>query len=241
MIKNCLLIILLLLPSLAGASWVLQQSDDGHWIYGQNPDQHQLVITQQNKKKQIILILSLGYNYQLVPQTAQFTIDDASANIYLLKVIKKRPDSVALQLVLTDLEQDQLINQLVHGLQLQIQFDQQIRADFSLNGFTNTFSDFLIANDIGRLEPLWLQMQGYRKELTCYEIARAMITAMQMRQKGKNQAQVETELSELMSEEASAAIPDIIDQSFSVSSDKLPRIPSTRKYAFFKHCMQQFR
>ena len=231
---------LLLLPALVHAGWILQQSDDGHWVTGQNRNQQQLIISQNGPHKQFLLIITNRKKSQSVPTSASLSVDDKEVAVYTLKLLKSRPDSIALQLVLNQAEEDRLITHLVAGLKLAVQMEQADTINFSLDGFTNTFSDFLIAMDLGRLDPHWLEMQGYRKELTCYEIARAMVAAMSMRIEGKSRAETNIALSEQLSEEAAHALPDILDQTFSVNTKDLPRIPSTRKYVVFKRCMQRF-
>jgi len=241
MYKYFHIFVLLLLPSLTGAEWVLQQSDDGHWITGRNKQQHQLIISQDGRQKQVLLVLSLRHKNFVTPETVNLSIDNNQANEYQLRLLKKRPDGLALQLVLNETEQDQLIGQLVAGLNLQVQFDRQVTTDFALTGFTSTFSDFLIANEIGRLDPLWLQLQNRKKEMVCYEISLAMVRSMEARFEGQSRDAVFAHLSGQMSEEAEAALPDVIVQAFSVPIAELPRIPSTRKYAFFKRCMRRMK
>lgn len=236
--KVFLYLFLIILPATAWPEWVLHQSKEGHWISGKNKQHHQLIVSRQGVQKQVLLIMSLRHiNYPPVPHTVSFMVDDAEASYYKVKLVKERHENIALQLEMTNSEQDELFNQLVHGLNLKIQLHNKNETTFSLNGFTNTFSDFLIANDVGLLDPHWLQMQGYQTELTCYEIARAMVSAMTMRQMGRSIAEVEHSLAEQLSEQASAALDDIIDQAYSIPQATLPRIPSTRKYAFFKRCL----
>lgn len=237
--KMYLALVLLLMPSLAGAKWVLHQSDDGHWISGHNPQQHELVLSQSGQNKKILLVFSHKENLlHHIPETALFSTDNNKAIQFPLKLIKQHADGLAMQIVLDKTETRTFINLLVGGATLHVKLEGNINTDFSLIGFTTTFNDFLIANDIGRLDPMWLQYENRVKELLCYEISQAMVSAMGMRRKGKSSSEVYAALSGKLSDDTETALPDVIEQVYSVPIRSLPKIPSTRKYEFFVRCMK---
>lgn len=226
------------MPSLAWPSWVLHQSDDGHWISGHNKQKNELVISQTKKNKKILLVFSHDEHIHDIPKRAQFSSDNNQAIQLPLKIIKRHSDGIAMQIDLNKEETKHFINMLISGATLHVTLEGNIKTEFSLMGFTTTFNDFLIANEIGRLDPMWLQYENRMKELVCYEVAQAMVHAMGMRRKGKSSQEVYTTLSGKLSDDSETALPDVIEQVYSVPLNSLPKIPSTRKYEFFTRCMK---
>lgn len=235
-----LLFIVLFIPALVNAQWVLEQSDDGHWISCQNGQQHQFVVSQSKNEIQFILILDLPTGNLAIPDSALFGIDNNPLINYPLRVLKQRPSSVALQLVLNDTEKDRFIGELVDGLVLHIGFHQYaLGIDFPLKGFTNSFSNLLIANDIGLLDPAWLQNRGMNQEMACYEISELSVQSLTARQQGHPASETLIILTEKSTANVEEAVPDIINWAYGIPDAKFPKVPTTKKYGIFKECMLQ--
>lgn len=237
--KKYFMFVLLLLPALVNAEWELEQSKDGHWISCQNIDQHQLVVSENANEKQFLLILTLQEPVSSAPTSAIFSIDNNRGMEYPLHLLKQRPSGLALKLIFDETEQDKFISQLVAGLKLYVNFGEQQIIDFTLVGFTDVFSNLLIANDIGRLDPAWLQSRGKKKELACYEISELSVQTIQMRRHGRTQTEVLAILTDKTSDTVEDSLPDIISWAYSMPATELPKIPMTQKYSFFKRCMRE--
>ena len=256
--RKCYLILIVsLLPSLAAADWLFQQSEDGNWISTQNSQHHRFIVSGNHQQKRFLLVLSLRsdaaadplHPFRKQPPDKQAPVESPASTIvnidqdtvgdFSVRRLKQTATELSLQVDVNQEGQQRLIKQLVAGLTLQFSFANQQPISFSLAGFTSALNDFYIASEIGRLDPYWLQLHGKINEQVCYEISLAMVQAMRYRQQGRTRSQVSNALSGKMSDEAENTLPDVIDQVYGIPVDRLPKIPSTEKYSIFKKCMRQ--
>jgi len=232
-----LLIALFFLPVTVNADWALEQSDEGHWISTKNRAQHQFVASHDQGTTNFLLILTVPESMTTVPSRVNLSIDQGPGIATRLTLLKKRPGNMAFRLELDDTQKDVLIAQLVSGLTLEADFGKQQSTRFSLMGYTAAFSDLLIANEIGWIDPFWLTTNGKQQELACYQMATLSVQAIKSRKRGKNSTDTLSTLSKYENLVIQNALTDIVSWAYKIPEGDLPRIPVSRKYGIFKRCM----
>jgi len=234
---------LLLVSTTTRADWFLEQSEDGHWIttYSHNNDQQQLIVSKNKKGKQFILILPFNKATSSIPSKAIFTIDNNIEKRYKLKLIKRRENKLALQLIFSNKEQDDFIGKLVIASNLMVSIRGLQDIHFSLLGFTDEFSNLLIASEIGVLNLFWLHGHGKYIEMMCYEAATLTVQAMLARQQGVIEYSTLTILLDNVSTGILNILPDLVSAVYRLSDSQFPQMPIATKYGIFKRCMKSMK
>lgn len=238
MYKLRLGLVLLLLPVLTQAAWVLNQSEEGHWLSCNGSAHHRFIVSQDNKVLRFVILLNKKTVGKYVPNSALFRVDNNQPAAVALQVLKQRSTEVALQLSLDETLQDRFISQLVSGTTLMVNIGGEEDIRFSLKGFANSFSNLLIASDIGMLDQQWLQNKKKLRALSCYEISELTVQGLQARQQGHDANDTLLMLSERSSDSVSEALPDVVNWVYSIPETDLPKVPMTKKYSTFKACMK---
>ena len=130
---------------------------------------------------------------------------------------------------------------MIAGLKLQVSFGSsagvKLGLEFSVIGFTAAYTDLLISNDIGRLDPDWLIEQGKDRELACYYSAILTIQALQARRLGQPAKQIVDSLPRTGLSSVDDRRADIVSQAYRLRYAQIPRNPMADKYKLFKRCM----
>jgi len=240
MIKTCLFI-MLLLPRLVSAEWVLEQTGDGHGVSSKTAQQHRLVVAGRPDNIQFLLILAIKGQVTAEPQPIVFRVDtDAGLNTQI-EPLQLRPHGMVYRIVLSEEQKDNIIHRMIAGLTLQIKLGKTAvakqRLDFSLIGFTAAFSDLMIVNDVGRLDPDWLHEQGRDRELACYYSSVLTVKALQARRRGRSFRQAIDTLPITGLALIDDRRADIVTQVYKLPVGQVPHFPMMEKYNMFKRCM----
>ncbi len=235
---------LLSLSAAADAEWTLRQTDDGHWVTTSTPNGHQFIVTHnQANETHFLLALEIDKSAPALPSRISLSVDRGPVTETGLVLLEQRPGSRLFRTQLSSEQKAAYITRMIAGLTLRLWFGGQEPGknalQFSLIGFTAIFNDLLIADRVGRLDPVWLIEQHRERELGCYYTANLFVAAMQKRISGRSAAQVLESLPRSGEPTVDAMIPDIISQVYAVQAAQLPIEPRGDKFAIFEECMAQ--
>lgn len=239
MIKACVLI-LLLLPRLVWGEWALVQSGDGHWISNKASEQYQLVVAEQGADIQFLLILATGERTPSVPIAVTIRVDRDQWLQTQIIPLQQRSHGMAFRIDLSEDEKQNTIRRMIAGLKLQLSIGKAASKqilDFSLIGFTAAYTDLLITNDIGRLDPDWLVERGKDRELACYYSSILTVQALRARRRGQSAKQTVDSLPHTGLASVDDKRSDIVSSVYQLPLAQLPRHPMAEKYKLFKRCM----
>jgi len=178
------------------------------------------------------------------PNQIRLIIDSSQPFIADVQFVRQSDVLAELTLVLDAQQKNQLMKQMIGGLELRLIVKENKKAmaslSYSLMGFTASLNDFLIAREIGRLDYHWLAEQNKHKPLVCYYAANIYVLTLLDR---KNSLTIENSMKKLpksgilqLDEEIG---PQIIRNVYKLPDNKIPIEPRGDKYAMFKNCMSQ--
>jgi len=242
--KIWIAITLLLLHAAAHAEWTLRQTDDGHWITTATQEGHQLIVTHNRAEEtNFMLVLEISEPAPPLPSQVALSVDRGPVSEAVLALLERRPTSRLFRIELSNEEKKVYLTRMIAGITLHLWFGEQARGksnlQFSLLGFTAIFNELLIADRIGRLDPVWLVERNRQRELGCYYTANLFVAAMQERIRGRSAAQARVTLPRTGQASVDEMIPDIISQVYAVPASELPIEPRADKFAIFEECMEQ--
>lgn len=234
-------LIMLILPRLVWSEWALVQSADGHWISSKDRAQHQLVVARQGDDSQFLLILTTADRRPAETMAISLRIDQDPWLQTQLVPLQQRAHGLAFRIELSQDEKQNTIRRMIAGLKLQLSFGSTTSVkqglDFSVIGFTAAYTDLLISNDLGRLDPDWLVEQGRDRELACYYSSIFTVQALQARRRGQSAKQIVDSLPRTGLASVDDRRADIVSRAYRLPYAQLPRHPMAEKYKLFKRCM----
>ena len=243
MVKIVLFSLLMIFSTVAGAEWFLEQSEDGHWITTHDSQNNQFIVATKGTELQYLLILNVPEQMGWVPDSIRIIIDRDEGVRTPLELIKQRPGKMAFRLGLSAEAKRSYLQQMVAGLKLKLHFsgkrNQTDSLRFSLLGFTDVYHDWLIANELGRLDPFWLHSHGKDRELNCYYSAQFSIKALEARRKGKTEKETLNSLARIGIVSVDELLPDIVAWAYALPENQLPNLPMSMKYHLFRDCIDR--
>ncbi len=237
------MLVLLLLPRLLWAEWLLEQSGDGHWISSRAADfPHQLVVASHQNDVQFLLILATDQRTPASQLPAEIRVDMDPWLSTQLTPLQQRPYGMAFRIELRPEARQKMVQRMIEGLQMQLSLGSEKQPKqtltFSIIGFTDAYTDLQISNELGRLDPDWLIEQGKDRGLACYYSAILTVQALNGRRRGLSARQMVEQLPRTGLASVDDRRADIVSGAYRMPPARLPRHLTTLKYKLFKSCMR---
>lgn len=240
--KYALLIALTLCCSISYAdNWKLIPSNDAYWIKTHNPQQHDLLVAYYKELPQFLLTLSTNRPPPDKPMSVQVQIDDGPKETTQLIFLQQNKDQSIFRLKVPAVDKETYINRMIAGFKFTIYPESEMldAISFSLLGFTFNLNELMIANEIGRLDTLWLLENNKTRELFCYLSSDIVIQAKQHRRKGLTFSKALQSISETGFPLVDHEKKNIIKRVYDMKRGLLPKGAGLYKYENFKTCMSE--
>lgn len=228
--------------SYANASqWKLELHNEQYQISIQAKQGDRLVLSHAGEDTRFVLLTAAGQDQPDNRQLLQFWFDNETA---IIETGLTRLSRQTYLIQLDSSQKNEILKQMVNGIKLQMRYPLKElnyrQINFSLIGFTAILNDFLIAHEIGHLDPEWLNENHKTQELMCYYAANFSVLAMLHRKQGLSYKQSANRLKKRYTDVLDEVITDIVKQVYAMPRSRLPRDPRGDKFGIFQRCMQRY-
>lgn len=223
------------------SQWKLEMHNEQYQISIQGKQADRLILSHDGENTRFVLLTAAGQDQPDNRQILQLRFDNETS---IIETGLSRLDRRTYLIQLSGMQKNEILKQMINRINLQMRYQVKEHIyreiSFSLLGFTAVLNDFLIAHEIGRLDPEWLNENHKMRELMCYYAANFSVLSMLHRKNGLAYKQSLSRLKKRYTDELDEVITDIVRQVYAMPRSSLPHDPRGDKFGIFQRCMERF-